>query len=122
MSERIEVCRAEDLDHLDREIVSVGNTEIGVFNVEGEFYALANTCMHQYGPLCEGDVRPQLEGEHGDNGERVDVQYADGEYRILCPWHNWSYDLVTGVHTGDADIEVPTYDVTVEDGVVYLDV
>lgn len=36
MSDRIEVCPADELDHLDRAFVTVGNREICVFNVDGD--------------------------------------------------------------------------------------
>lgn len=120
MSERIEVCPADELDHLERAFVTVGNREICVFNVDGEYHALQNTCMHQYGPVCEGDLERKLTGEHGDAGDRIDVRYADGEYVIVCPWHTWTYDIETGAHTGDPNIAIPTFDVVVEGGTIYL--
>ena len=30
--------------------------EIALFNVDGEFFALDNTCTHRGGPLAEGEV------------------------------------------------------------------
>ena len=37
-------------------VVKLGRIEVGVFNVNGDFYALPNVCPHQFGPLCAGTV------------------------------------------------------------------
>ena len=33
-----------------------GRAGIGIFNVNGAFYALRNICPHKRGPLCTGEV------------------------------------------------------------------
>ncbi len=33
-----------------------GRAGIGIFNVNGSFYALRNICPHKRGPLCMGEV------------------------------------------------------------------
>ena len=41
-------------------LVTVAGREIGIFNIGGEFFALANRCPHAGGPLCERhDRRPR---------------------------------------------------------------
>jgi nitrite reductase/ring-hydroxylating ferredoxin subunit len=40
----------------ERRIVSIGKLEIGIFNVDGRYYALPNVCLHQFGPLCTGRI------------------------------------------------------------------
>jgi nitrite reductase (NADH) small subunit len=52
-----------------------GERMICVANLEGEYYALDNECVHNGGPLGQGVVH-------------------DG--KIVCPWHAWVYDLKTG--------------------------
>jgi NAD(P)H-dependent nitrite reductase small subunit len=67
--------------------VAVGDREIAVFHVEGEFYAVDNTCPHQGGPLADG----WIEGT-----------------TVTCPWHAWCFKLTDGKMTlGDfAHIDV----------------
>ena len=72
-------------------LVTVKGREIGVFNVAGSFYALANRCPHGGGPMCKGTVGPLLRSS------------APGEYRLerngeflRCPWHGWEFDIRTG--------------------------
>ena len=47
----------------DRRLVQVDGTAVGVFNLDGEYYALQNTCPHQYGPVCRGNVRPAIDAD-----------------------------------------------------------
>ncbi|MFB6097030.1 MAG: Rieske (2Fe-2S) protein [Haloferacaceae archaeon] len=120
MSAPVKVCAESDLGPGERELVEVDGNEVGVFNVDGDYYALLNHCPHREGPLCEGDVVPALVGEWPGPGERTS-KTADGDPAITCPWHGWEFDLDSGDHLGDDRVSVPTYDVTVEDGVVYVE-
>ena len=95
-----------------RKLVTVRGREIGVFNVDGEFYALVNRCPHQGAALCTGTVVSRLEAP------------LPGEYRLSqpgtmlrCPWHCWEFDIRTGQSWCDPnDIKARTYAVTVEPG------
>ena len=52
------VANVEDVPEGDTcVIVEVKGREIGLFNVKGQYYALANICFHQNGPLCRGATR-----------------------------------------------------------------
>ena len=35
-----------------KKVVRVGEVEVGVFRIDGNFYAWQNTCPHQGGPVC----------------------------------------------------------------------
>jgi 3-phenylpropionate/trans-cinnamate dioxygenase ferredoxin subunit len=37
-----------------RKIVDIGGRQVGVFNVNGEYFAVLNRCPHQGGSLCSG--------------------------------------------------------------------
>jgi nitrite reductase (NADH) small subunit len=52
-----------------------GDKMICVANMNGQFFALDNTCAHVGGPLGQGIVH---------------------KGKIVCPWHGWAYDLKTG--------------------------
>ncbi len=73
--------------------VEVGGTSIAVFNCDGTFYAVENTCKHQGGPLGEGSL----------SGTSV-----------TCPWHGWEYDVTTGACSMDDAISVQKFSVKVE--------
>lgn len=117
---RIEVCPATKLEPGDRHIVETDNGEIGVFNVDDEYYAVRNVCPHRGGPVCTGKVKGALVGEWPGVGQRIDETFDD-KPAITCPWHGWDFDLDSGKHVGDDSIAIPTYDVVVEDDIVFLD-
>jgi len=115
----VEVGPDESFEDGDRAFVEVDGIEVGVMQVEGEYYALQNRCMHDGGPVCTGKTGRKLEGEFVEPGKRVRKYF--GETKIVsCPWHGWSYDLETGESLADADVRLPTFDVVVEDGTVYV--
>ena len=85
-------------------IVRAGELAIGVFNLNGEFYAIEDRCSHDDGPLCEGDF---------------DVE----EGVAICPRHGSNIDIRTGeALTLPAYIPVDTFEVKVEDGIVRVEV
>jgi len=96
-------------------IVTVHNVEIGVFNVDGEYYALPNLCFHQWGPLCTGKITgtltTTLEADWQPRWER------DGAI-IVCPWHSLEFDIRTGQCLAYPRVTLRRYPVQVEAGIV----
>jgi nitrite reductase/ring-hydroxylating ferredoxin subunit len=109
---KVVVCRLEDFPPGERKIVKAGARSIGVFNVEGELFAIRNRCPHQGGPLCIGRLSPWAVATAPG---KVDMS---GPPRLVaCPWHGWEYDLETGQSfMGPGETHVKSYDVTVERG------
>ena len=85
------VARAADIPEGSRIIVRVNGREIGIFHVDGEFYAILNRCPHRGGELCKGDVLRLVESERPG-----DVRLDEGTTFIACPWHGWEFDIKTG--------------------------
>lgn len=116
MSERYAIADVETFEgNGSRVIAEVEGQEIAVFQHEGEYYALANFCIHQGGPLCEG----ALSGSISTDEDGWDWVYDDEERYIVCPWHGWMFDIETGRSPKDERYAVPTYDAVVDDGTVY---
>ena len=81
--------------------ISTPDGAIAVFNADGEFYAIDDTCSHQDASLSEG--------------------WLEGCF-VECPLHAASFDLRTGVPTClPAKKAVRTYPVVVENGVIHVD-
>jgi len=77
-----------------------GNTDIAVFNLNGDYYALEDVCTHDGGILTGGKVE-------------------DGE--VECPRHFARFSIKTGeALTPPAYEDVETYETVVEDGKVYV--
>lgn len=100
MSEYTRVASADELPPGKSTCVELGGEKVALFNVDGRFHAIGDSCTHVGGPLSEGE----LEGT-----------------TVTCPWHGATFDLETGAATGPpARGDVPCYDVRVEDGQVLL--
>jgi nitrite reductase/ring-hydroxylating ferredoxin subunit len=106
------VAAAGEIPPGGRKLVTIRGREIGVFNIEGEYFALINRCPHQGAALCTGAVVSRLEAP------------TPGEYRLSkpgtmlrCPWHCWEFDIRTGQSWCDPnEIKARTYHVEVEPG------
>jgi nitrite reductase/ring-hydroxylating ferredoxin subunit len=79
-----------------RRIVSAGSTEIGVLHHEGSFYAYENRCLHQGGPVCEGRILGKVEAVLDENRAVVGERFSTDEVHLICPWHGYEYNLITG--------------------------
>src|SRR5262249_55062420 len=80
-------------------IVSVAGREIGIFKIKGSYFALANECPHQQGPLCEGVMSGTLEyeaGQNGDLGRAGKIGWAHEGEIVACPWHGLEVHVPTG--------------------------
>lgn len=98
-----------------RKIVEVAGRSIGIFNLDGEHFALRNRCPHQGGPLCEGPLWGRLTAQAP--GE---VEYQRGGV-VSCGWHGWEFDIRTGQSWCDpARLRVRAYSVSVEPGSALL--
>ncbi|WP_280416839.1 Rieske 2Fe-2S domain-containing protein, partial [Nocardia carnea] len=55
-------------------VVPIGRHGVGVYNVNGTFYAIANYCPHEGGPLCSGPPpgRPRGTQSVTAGNERID--------------------------------------------------
>jgi len=94
-----------------RRIVNANGRSIGVFNIDGQFYALRNLCPHQGAPLCRG----RIVGTNIANGPYEYVYAREGEI-IKCPWHGWEFEIASGRSIFNPHkVRIQTYDVTVED-------
>jgi 3-phenylpropionate/trans-cinnamate dioxygenase ferredoxin subunit len=114
---RYVVGTTDEIQPGQRKIVEIGGRRVGVFNVNGEYFAVLDRCPHQGGSLCSGRqsgvVTSSRPGEY--------VTSRSGEI-IRCPWHGWEFDLRTGQSWFDPrTVRVRRYDVSVEPGSVLLD-
>jgi nitrite reductase/ring-hydroxylating ferredoxin subunit len=82
--------------------VSLGERTVALFNVNGTFYALDDTCPHRGGPLSEGELSGM---------------------EVTCPWHGARFDVTSGAHLGPpARSGVTAYKVQVVGDEVQVDV
>ena len=79
MAEFVKVAKTAEIEPGGARLVEVDGKQIALFNVEGQFFAIDNTCSHKGGPLAEGEV---------------------SGYEVTCPWHRGRFDLRTGEVVG----------------------
>jgi 3-phenylpropionate/trans-cinnamate dioxygenase ferredoxin subunit len=51
----LDVCPVEELPPCSVKIVYAGALALGVYNLNGEYYAIEDRCSHDDGPLAEGE-------------------------------------------------------------------
>ena len=100
----IEICRLDELPPGERKLVEWEDLEIGVFNCGGELLAIEDRCSHDDGDLMEGEI-------------------DQADCTVECPRHGSRFDLRTGKPlTLPAYVPVDTFPVSVEDGVIKVEV
>ena len=102
------VARRADIPHGGRKIVRVAGREIGIFNIDGRYYALKNVCPHQGARVCLGRIVGTTLPS-----EVYQFQYGREGQILRCPWHEWEYDIATGESLFDPDVKVVSYPVEV---------
>ena len=95
MPEFVRVAAVDDVPPGSGKVVQAGGRLLALFNVDGEFYALDNTCLHRGGPVGEGDLEGVV---------------------VTCPWHGFQYDVTTGRNVFDPEVGLETFPVRVTDG------
>lgn len=93
MASFVKVASTNELPPGQGKSVVVGDREVAVFNCDGKFYAIDNTCPHQGGPLGEGEL--------------------DGTV-VTCPWHGWRFDVCSGQSPVVPSAKLAKYEVKVE--------
>lgn len=96
----VKVAGTGDIKPGSAKCASAAGKALAVFNVNGKFFVMDNTCTHRGGPLCEGEL--------------------DGTI-VTCPLHGHQFDITSGKsQSGDANEK--SYKTKVEAGAVMADV
>ena len=100
MSKEYEVAKVNDIPPGGAKQVEVDGEAVAIFNIDGTFYAIADTCSHAQASLSEGSVE-------------------DGV--VTCPWHGAQFDIKTGKNlTMPAPVPVQTYNLKIEGDVIKI--
>src|ERR1700747_3464782 len=78
-----------------------GDKVICIANVNGEFSAMDNVCLHRGGPLGQGVV------EKG---------------KVVCPWHGWQWGPKNGQAGQNPAAKLNVYPNEIENGEVLVDI
>ncbi len=82
--------------------VECDGRELAVFRFADrpEVLVIDNACPHASGNLSGGEVRGRV---------------------VICPWHDWAFDLTSGTCVDAPGARVLRYAVELRDGVVFAD-
>ena len=103
-----------------KKVVRVGEVEVGIFRVDGSFYAWRNICPHQGGPVCQGRLFKRVVEVMDDDRRFLRRDYDETVTHIVCPWHGSEFDVRTGRHAGTPTLALTPIDVFVEADEVYI--
>lgn len=116
-----EIASTAELEPGERILKLLEGREIAVFNLDGEIYAYTSWCPHQGGPCGEGSISGTLDATFDPETLQVRVEWTkDGEI-LNCPWHGWEYDIRTGECISRSGVRLPSHEVTVKDGKIFVD-
>ena len=89
MIDFVTVARVGDIPPGNGAQVTVKDRWVGLFNLNGEYHALDNVCLHRGGPLSDGIITGCT---------------------VTCPWHGWQYDLTSGTLVQDPTVAVTRHE------------
>ncbi len=101
MSKLVAVAHVAELPPGTRLHFDLEEESIILLNIDGDFFAIADLCTHDGGPLADGAVCG---------------------HEIECPRHGARFDVCTGRVTRlPATASIPVYPVTVTNDIVYVE-
>ncbi len=96
----VEIGSINEIPRLGARVVKSAHGDIAIFrNASDEVFALLDKCPHKGGPLSQGIV-------HGKS--------------VTCPLHNWVLGLDDGAAKGPDEGCTSTFEVKVENEIIYL--
>ena len=101
MTEYLKAAKVGDVDCGTGIIVLVKGIRVALFNCDGVYYAIKNSCPHMGGELGEGLLQGEL---------------------VTCPWHGWRFNVKTGKNPEADVVGVRTFEVKVEGDEIFIGV
>ncbi len=100
MADWIDVADQSDFLTTDRKVVDVDGAEVLVINLNGEFFAIEDSCTHDHEEISSGTIE-------GDE--------------IICPRHGARFCIKTGAfRSAPAYEDIPVFPVRVEQGKIQI--
>lgn len=81
-------------------VISPKGKPIALFKMQGQIFALENSCPHMGGPLAQGEIENCL---------------------VTCPWHGWQFDVRTGDCQNMPGENANKISIEIIEGYVYID-
>lgn len=95
----VRVMKEGDLPIGKSVVVTAKGEDMALFNYKGKYFAVANKCLHKGSPLAEGRIEEGV---------------------IICPNHEWRYDLKTGECAQNPYMKTKIFPVKLHKGSIYI--
>lgn len=79
--------------------VQADRHSIALFNHQGSYYAIQNSCPHQNGDLSEGYIRNE---------------------QLYCPLHHWAFNIKDGTYAFNPGLSLKIFPVKIQDEKIYI--
>jgi len=120
-AEEIQIGPSADVPEGDGILVSLDDgREVGIFRVDGRVVAYDNSCAHQGGPVCTGDILGKYLQVLAPDKTVLREEFSTTELHLVCPWHGWEYRLDTGECAVNPRYRLRRVPVAERDGLVFL--
>ena len=93
MSQRHRVASVSDVPVGEGREFVVGGRIVALFHVGEKLFALDGICPHAGGPLAQGKLNGCV---------------------VTCPWHGWQFDVETGRHCLNLQLQQTSFPVTID--------
>ena len=101
MPELVRVAEIQETQPGQTKVLRVRGREIAVFNDDGTFYAVKNSCPHRGFCLDRGSVEDGI---------------------VTCPGHAWQFDLRTGDSVDHPPAGIRCFRVEIREGWIWIEV
>ncbi len=99
MSEFVTVAQVGEIPEGEGRAFPVNGRMVAVFHIEGQYFAIRDTCPHMGASLATG--------------------YVEGD-AVTCPWHAWRFCVKDGTWLDNPKVQTDTYPVRINDGAIQV--
>jgi nitrite reductase (NADH) small subunit/3-phenylpropionate/trans-cinnamate dioxygenase ferredoxin subunit len=97
MSEFFKVAKEGAVPEGEGRAFAVEGRMVGVYLLDGEYFAMNDFCPHMGASLASGYVE---------------------DHAVSCPWHAWRFSVKDGTWLDNPKIKTDTYEIRIENGMI----
>lgn len=101
MSKFYQVARQGAVPEGEGRSFAVEGRMVGIYLIDGEYFALNDFCPHMGASLASGYVE---------------------DHAVSCPWHAWRFSVKDGTWLDNPKIRTDTYPVRVREGMIEVEI
>lgn len=89
----------DDIEEGDKKALLLQKEKVALIKKNGNLYAMSNKCVHMECPLTRGTL---------------------DDFIIICPCHDWRFDIRTGEFLDAKELKIPIFKVKVSNNEIYV--